>query len=216
MMPIIEDGHLIPLMRAGQVGLNSFDFSANSAAKLLASMPAVVGEEYGGELLPLPVAAQQVRLTVSKAISMVQAGELLVRGFDASAVGLQRYLVNLPEVVNAGRRRRLPGYSQQEAAKIIGVHYNAMLDFVERGVISTITYGRETIVVLEEIERFQREYVAVPELSVILGFKRSRGTIAALARVGVEPACPRSPFWKVLYRRDEAVAVAKHLAAAEC
>ncbi len=214
MMPIIEDGLLVPLMRAGRSGLNSYDFPADCASGLLASMPAVVrvSGHRESELIPLPIAAQRARITVSNGIRMSQMGRILVRGIDEKAIGLQRYLVDMTEVVNACRRQRLPGCSKREAAKLIGVPYNAMLDFVERGVISAIMQGKEVVVEVAEIERFQREYVAVPELSEILGMKRSRETIALLAKAGVEPVCPRPPFWKVLYRRDEAITAAMAIA----
>lgn len=211
-MPIIEDGLLVPLMRAGQSGLNSWDFPAAAAETLLATMPAVVESESASELVPLPVAAQQARLTVSMAINMVMTGELLVRGLDATAVGLQRHMVDVSEVAQAGRRRRLPGHSKQEAAKLLGLHSNALQDYVKQGIIATVTHGKEVIITADEIARFRRDYVAVPELSEILGFRRSRETIAALARTGVQPACPRPPFWKVLYRRDEAVPAARECA----
>ena len=86
--------------------------------------------------------------------------------------------------------------------------------FCEAGVIATVSGGKVKYVTEAEIEQFKRTYVAVPELSGILGTKRSRDTIAIMADAGVEPVCPRPPYWKVLYRREEAVAVA-HAVASE-
>lgn len=72
---------------------------------------------------------------------------------------------------------------------------------------------RHTYLAVSEAERFKHTYVTVPELSAILGTDRPRDAVALSTKAGVKAACERPAFWKVLYRREEAVAAAKSIAA---
>lgn len=84
----------------------------------------------------------------------------------------------------------------RDAAPLLGLSYNSTADFVRRKVLKTIPDVKGTFLAPNEIERFKSTYVTVPELSEILGTKRSRDAIALLDAAGIEPACPRPPSWK--------------------
>ncbi|MGB3339517.1 MAG: TniQ family protein [Devosia sp.] len=214
---LVKDGLLTPLLRAGQSGLNNYDFPASAAADLLARLDAlpITDAPDDQRKVALPVAAQQARITVARGMALVLDGSVAIVGIDQSATGLQRYRVSASSIVRAARQEVKPGLTVTAAAERLGLPYNATMDFVKRGVIETIIEGKARYVTEGEIARFQETYVAVPELSAILGIKRSRDTIARMAGAGVEPACPRPPYWKVLYWRDEAVAAAGSIVAAQ-
>lgn len=203
---LVAAGMLTPLLRAGQSGLNSYDFAANAAQALLDRLqrvPVVEGGDPG--LVPLPRAAQQARITVARGLQLVLDGVVPIAGVDHTATGLQGYVVSPSSIARAARAKGQPGLTVAAAAERLGLPYNATMDFVKRGVIETVVEGKARFVTEAEIVRFRETYVTVPELSEILGTKRSRDTIALLSGAGVEPACPRPPYWKVLYWRDEAV-----------
>lgn len=209
---IVSAGLLLPLIRAGQSGLNNHEFPREAASELLNRLdclPVCVGVRSG---TPLPVAAQQARLTVARGLQLVLDGTLAITGIDQSAMGLQRYLVSASAIARVAKTMVAPGLNIRAAAVCLQLPYNATMDFVKQGIIKTVSSGKSKSITQEEIDRFKQTYVTVPELSAILGTNRSRDTISILANAGVEPACPRPPYWKVLYWRDGAVAVAETLA----
>ncbi|KFL32337.1 hypothetical protein JP75_05180 [Devosia riboflavina] len=213
--PMIKDGLVVPLFHAGSSGLNQYDFPAAAAGDLLESLLVLPLHSLAADvrLLPLNMASQFARVTVSKGVQMVLAGTVPVAAIDPKASGLPRFLVSTSAMTRAARQAKEPGLTMMAAAPLLGLSYNSTADFVKREVLKKMPGVKGTFLAPEEIDRFKRTYVTVPELSDILGTKRSRDTIALLDEAGIEPACPRPPFWKVLYFKEEAVAAAKTIVA---
>jgi hypothetical protein len=211
---LVEAELLQPLLHAGSSGLNNYDFAAGAAVDLLGRIEAmpITTSGAGERVIALPLAAQQARITVAKGVRLILQGALPVAAHEDKAVGLRRYLVSASTLARVARQSGKPGLTMAAAATALGLPYNATVDFVKRGVITKLEGVRGFFIAPAEIEKFRQCYVTVPELSEIVGTRRSRDTIAILAGAGIEPACPRPPYWKVLYWRDQAVAAARSLA----
>lgn len=211
---LINDGMIEPLFHAGRSGLNQYDFASTAVDDFLAGLKALPVQPDGSDirLLPLTQASQYARTTVAKGVQMVQDGTVRIAGIDEGAVGIARFLVSASAMTRAARQEKVPGLTMMAAAPLLGLSYNSTADFVRRKVLKTIPDVKGTFLAPSEIERFKTTYVTVPELSEILGTKRSRDAIALLDAAGIEPACPRPPFWKVLYYRDKAWAAANAIA----
>jgi len=213
---LIKGGMIEPLFHAGRSGLNQYDFASTAVDDFLAGLKALPVHPVGSDirLLPLTQASQYARISVAKGVQMVRDGDVRIAGIDDGAVGIARFLVSASAMTRAARQEKVPGLTMMAAAPLLGLSYNSTADFVKREVLRKMPDVKGTFLAPSEIERFKSTYVTVPELSEILGTRRSRDAIALLDAVGVDPACPRPPFWKVLYLRGEAVAAAKKIARA--
>ncbi len=211
---IIKDGVLTPMFYAGQSGLNNYDFAAGAADDLLARLAAlpVRGTGPGERLAPLNVASQQSRITVSRGLRLVLDGIVQIAWVDRGASGISRFLVSPSALVRVARQEKAPGLTITDAAPLLGLSYNSTADFLKKKVLFPIPDVKGTYLAPSEVERFKRTYVTVPELSAILGTNRPRDAIALLTEAGVKADCERPAFWKVLYRREEAVAAARAIA----
>lgn len=211
----IKDGMIEPLLHAGRSGLNQYDFASTAADDFLVELKALPVHPVGSgvRLLPLTQASQYARTTVANGVRMVRDGTVRVAAIDEGAMGIARFLVSASAMTRAVRQEKVPGLTMTDAAPLLGLSYNSTADFVKREVLMKMPGVKGTYLAPEEIERFKTTYVTVPELSEILGTKRSRDAMALLDAAGIEPACPRPPFWKVLYHREQAIAAARSIVA---
>lgn len=211
---LIKDGMIEPLLHAGRSGLNQYDFASTAVDDFLAGLKALPVHPVGSDirLLPLTQASQYARTTVANGVQLVRDGTVRVAAIDEAAVGIARFMVSSSAMTRAARQEKVPGLTMTDAAPLLGLSYNSTADFVKREVLRKMPGVKGTFLAPGEIERFKSTYVTVPELSEILGTKRSRDAIALLDEAGIEPACPRPPFWKVLYLREESVEAARQIA----
>ena len=171
--------------------------------KLDAKVPAELGG--GWHLAELSLAARICRTNVSKLLSLIDGGALVIRGVDNGAIGLNRYLVDRGECQVAVRRDRVPGLSFTEAIERLGLPSKSVYSFADGGLLKTQYFGRIRTVSEEEIERFQRDYASIPQLKKLTGLRWGE-VRTRLEAAGIEPVAERPKFEQIMFEREPALA----------
>jgi hypothetical protein len=207
---LARDGNIEFIVTGGfnQRDMNKWIFHRDGATNLLkqidAHMPQIL--DAGNHLVPLALCARICRTNANHILTLIFDGHLQIRGFDSTAVGIQRYLVSKAEARLSVRRDRVPGLTLREAVKRIGLPSDCIHSFADGGLLKTVHYGRIRAVAEEEVERFIREYITVPQLSEITGL-RWKDVKRTLGDAGVPPVAKRPEFKQILYERGRALQV---------
>jgi len=191
--------------------MNKWIFHRDGATNLLKKLDAYVPQvlDAGNHLVPLALCARICRTNANHILTLIFDGNLQIRGFDSGAVGIHRYLVSKAEARLAVRRDRVPGLTFNEAIERIGIPSDCVFSFANGGLLKTVFYGRIRAVAEEEVERFIREYITVPQLSEITGL-RWKDVKRTLGDAGVAPVAKRPEFKQILYERGRALEVLRH------
>ena len=143
--------------------------------------------------------APHAYVTVVDAILWVLAGDLPVRGVDRDAVGLRRVLVTVQDVMATKRRLSGRAMTLNDAAKAIGVKWEAIRQLVGAGYLVAEQRTDGWVIERADVEAFMAAYVKAADVAARLG------TLSKWLpqRLGVEPAIGRDACRSVFYRVED-------------
>jgi hypothetical protein len=196
---IVKAGLVIPFVQAGAGRLGAYAIERSQAADLVARLEARLGEPGEHPLVDIATAAPQAYVTVVEAIQWVLAGDLPVRGVDRHAIGLRRVLVTVQDVMATKRRLSGRAMTLNDAAKAIGVKWEAIRQLVSAGHLVAEQRTDGWVIEQADVEAFMGSYVKGADVAARLG------TLSKWLpqRLGVEPAIGRDVCRSVFYRVED-------------
>lgn len=156
----------------------------------------------------ISVAAKRACCSAATIIRLVLDKELKWVGRQTGVEGYLAVLVDLEEIRSLTRGEDHGGLTPNQVACTIEVHDRVARALIKHGHLATVTVVNpvnrcpQTVVMSEEVERFQREYVSLFALAKERG-RHFRKLKLEMDEAGVEPVFDVNKIGATFYRRKD-------------
>ena len=197
---------IVPAEQRRELKFNIALFSIQSVRKLLDDMAARI--QLGGEnLTALPKAAATLRVATSKAVQLVLAGRLPIRGYDGAAAGLQAFLIDRSELSKAlGQLLSDEFVPISVAAGQIGIKGETARALRDHKLLDATRHRNRLLVRRRDLQKFVDDHVTSQSLATAGGFGSASAATKQLKKVGLSPILPVELARQAIYRRSDAEA----------
>lgn len=206
---IVDAGLVDPIVPAElrrEFKFNVALFSVQSVRRLLDDLAART-QPGGANLTTLPNAASSLRVATSKAVDLVLAGRLAIRGYDGSAPGLQAFLIDRSELSKAiGQHLSDEFVPISVAAGQIGIKGETARALRDHKLLEATRHRNSLLVRRDKLQKFVDDHVTSQSLATKGGFGSASAATKQLKKVGLTPILPVELARQAIYRRSDAEA----------